>query len=147
MANLLTLTHAWPQRSLKPGEPLIEAGEAGGELYVLVSGKLAVSRDGFEIARITEPGALVGEMSVVLGLDHSATVTAKTPVEVRVMEDGIRWLESTPLAAMHVATLACERLNATSAVLVDLRKEAEGGKESGFLERLFGAVTGADVRG
>jgi enterochelin esterase-like enzyme len=85
-------------------------------------------------------------MSVVLGLDHSATVKALTPVEVRVIEDGIRWLESTPLAAMHVATLACERLNATSAVLVDLRKEAEGGKEHGFLERLFGAVTGADVR-
>ncbi len=147
MANLLTLTNSWPQRSLKPGEHLIEAGEAGGELYVLVSGRLAVNRDGFEIARITEPGALVGEMSVVLGLDHSATVTALTPVEVRVIEDGIRWLESTPLAAMHVASLACERLNATSAVLVELRKEAEGGKEHGFLERLFGAVTGADVRG
>jgi len=51
-----------------------------------------------------------------------------------------------PLAAMHVATLACERLNATSALLVEFRKEAEGGKENGFLERLFGAVTGAAVR-
>ena len=147
MANLLTLTNAWATRSLAPGENLIEAGEAGGELYVLVSGKLSVNRDGFEIARITQAGALVGEMSVVLGMDHSATVRAMTPVEVRMIDDGMRWLESTPLAALHVATLACERLNATSKVLVDFRKDAESGKEHGFLERLFGAVTGADVRG
>ncbi|RYE87222.1 MAG: cyclic nucleotide-binding domain-containing protein [Hyphomicrobiales bacterium] len=146
MANLLTLTNAWATRSLEPGDRLIEAGESGGELFVLVSGRLAVNRDGIEIARISEPGALVGEMSVVLGVDHSATVTALTPVQVRMVEDGMRWLQATPLAALHVATLACERLDATSALLVELRKDAEGSKETGFLERLFGAVTGADVR-
>ena len=146
MANLLTLTNAQPTRSLKAGEKLIEAGEAGGELFVLVSGKLAVERDGVEIARIADPGALIGEMSVLLGVDHSATVRALTPVDVRLIEDGIHWLESTPIAALHVATLACQRLDATSAVLVELRKEGEGNREAGFLERLFGAVTGADVR-
>lgn len=147
MANLLTLTNSAPTRSLKPGDKLIEAGEAGGELFVLVSGKLAVERDGIEIARISDPGALIGEMSVLLGVDHSATVKALIPVEVRTIEDGIRWLESTPIAALHVATLACQRLDATSALLVELRKGAEGNREAGFLERLFGAVTGADVRG
>ena len=146
MANLLTLTNAQPTRSLKAGEKLIEAGEAGGELFVLVSGTLAVERDGVEIARIADPGALIGEMSVLLGVDHSATVRALTPVDVRLIEDGIHWLESTPIAALHVATLACQRLDATSAVLVELRKEGEGNREAGFLERLFGAVTGADVR-
>ena len=105
-----------------------------------------MTRDGVDLARIAEPGALVGEMSVVLGLDHSATVRATEPTEVRVMEDGIRWLEATPLAALHLATLACQRLDRTSALLVELRKDAEGNREAGFLERLFGAVTGADVR-
>ncbi|HEY9011091.1 MAG TPA: cyclic nucleotide-binding domain-containing protein [Devosia sp.] len=147
MANLLTLTNSWPTRKLALGETLIEAGEAGGELYILVSGALRVTRDGVDLARIAEPGALVGEMSVVLGLDHSATVTATEPTEVRVQEDGLRWLESTPLAALHLATLACQRLDRTSALLVELRKDAEGNREAGFLERLFGAVTGADVRG
>ena len=148
MANLLTLTNAWATRSLAPGENLIEAGEAGGELYVLVSGKLSVNRDGFEIARIGEPGALVGEMSVVLGMDHSATVRALTPVEVRMIEDGMRWLESTPLAALHVATLACERLDRTSAVLVELRKETEGkASEQGLLSRIFSALTVPEPRG
>ena len=146
MANLLTLTNSWPTRKLAPGETLIEAGEAGGELYILVSGALQVTRDGVDLARIAEPGALVGEMSVVLGLDHSATVRATEPSEVRVMEEGIRWLEATPLAALHLATLACQRLDRTSALLVELRKDADGNRDAGFLERLFGAVTGADVR-
>ena len=143
MANLLTLTLAYPSLHLDPGERLIEAGEARGELFVLVSGKLKVERDRVEIAKISEPGALLGEMSVLLGVDHSADVTAITDVEVKHIEDGLRWLESSPVAALHVATLACQRLDRTSAMLVELRKED---REHSFLERLFGAVTGADTR-
>lgn len=146
MANLLALTNAYPTLSLERGERLIEAGEARGELFVLVAGRLVVERDDVEIARITEPGTLVGEMSVLLGTDHSATVTALTPVEVRHIEDGLRWFEQSPIAALHVATLACQRLDATSAMLVQLKKDASGNREHGLLERLFGAVTGAETR-
>jgi CRP/FNR family cyclic AMP-dependent transcriptional regulator len=143
LANLLTLTKSQPVRALAAGEALIEAGEAGGELYVLQSGRLSVQREGLQIATITEPGSLIGEMSVLLGDDHSATVRATTPVEVRVIENAIAFLESTPLVALQVATLVCQRLEATSALLVEIKKEAAAGKsEQGFLERIFGAVTG-----
>ena len=70
MANLLALTIAYPTQKLERGDRLIEAGEARGELFVLASGRLVVERDGVEIARITEPGTLVGEMSVLLGTYH-----------------------------------------------------------------------------
>lgn len=146
MANLLALTNAYPTLSLRPGERLIETGEARGEMFVLVHGQLKVERDGVEIARLIEPGTLVGEMSVLLGTDHSADVSAVTDVEVRHIEDGWRWLESSPIAALHIATIACQRLDATSAMLVELRKDAREGREHSFLERLFGAVTGADTR-
>ena len=66
MASLLTLTHTQPTRSLAPGEVLIAEGNGGGELYVLETGHLIVSRGGVEIARIETPGALIGEMSVLL---------------------------------------------------------------------------------
>ena len=145
MANLLTLTLAYPKLSLDRGEALIEAGEARGELFVLVSGRLKVERDGVELAIIEQPGTLVGEMSVLLGTDHSATVTALGPVEVRHIEDGLRWLEQDPIAALHVATLACQRLDATSALLVQLRKETDGPEQT-LLQRLFGTVTGSETR-
>ncbi len=143
MANLLVLAKAYPTLSLKPGNRLIEAGEARGDLFILASGQLKVERDGIEIARITEPGALVGEMSVLLGTDHSANVTALTPVEVRHIEDGLHRLEQSPLAAIHVATLACRRLDATSAALVQLKKS---GHEGNIFDRLFGTLSGADHR-
>lgn len=144
MADILSLlTKSHPSRQLGKGEALVEAGDATGELYVLVSGRLSVIRDGVEIAQITEPGALIGEMGVLLGIDASATVRAVAPTEVKVIEDAIRFLEVTPSVALHVATLACARLNATSATLAQMRKEAAGKPEQGFIERLFGAVNRA----
>ena len=148
MANILTLTRGQPQRNLVRGEVLIDEGEASGELYVLEAGKLVVERDGVAIATIDEAGALIGEMSVLLGIDHSATVRAELPSTVRVIEDGIPFLERTPLMALHVATLACARLDRTSALLVELRKESEGREsEQGLLSRIFSAMSAPPPKG
>lgn len=142
MASLLALTQAQPRRTLAAGEALLEEGDEGGELYVLESGRLGVERDGVRLATIAEPGALVGEMAVLLGTDHSATVRAETAATVRVIADPIPFLEATPVVALQVATLACARLEATSALLVQLRKESEGkAAEQGILSRLFSAIT------
>ena len=147
MAAILALVAGQPQRRLATGEVLIRAGEAGGELYVLEAGRLVVERDGVDIAIIAEPGALIGEMSVLLGVDHSATVRAEAETTVRVVEAAIPFLERTPLMALHVATLACERLDRTSALLVELRKESEGkAEEQGLLSRIFNALTAPEVR-
>ena len=141
MASLLALTQTQPVKTLAPGDALITAGASGGELYVLQSGRLIVERDGIDIATIIEPGALIGEMSVLLGIDHSATVRAETPTSVRVIDNALSFLERTPLVALHVATLACARLDATSALLVDLKKETAGKTgEQTLLSRIFSAL-------
>jgi CRP-like cAMP-binding protein len=141
MASLLTLTQTQPTRTLKPGEALIVAGEATGELYVLEQGKLVVERGGVDIATIVEPGALVGEMSVLLGTDPSANVRAAAPTTVRVIDDAIAFLERSPLIALHVATLACARLDATSALLVELKQEtASSHSDQSILNRIWGAL-------
>jgi len=148
MASVLALTKSLPQRHLTPGEALITEGDAGGELYVLESGRLTVERDDVRIATILDPGALIGEMSVLLGVDHSATVRADTQATVRVIEDAVNFLERTPLMALHVATLACERLDRTSALVVQLRKEAdEKADDQGVLGRIFSALSGPSTRG
>ena len=141
MATLLALTKGQPVRELIAGQSLITAGEQSGELYVLESGRLAVMRDGVSIATITEPGALIGEMSVLLGIEHSATVRAEADSVVRTIENPIAFLERQPLVALHVATLACARLNSTSALLVELRKESAGhDKQQGLLSRIFASM-------
>jgi CRP/FNR family cyclic AMP-dependent transcriptional regulator len=148
MASLLTFVKGQPRRELRRGDVLIAEGDAGGELYVLELGSLVVERDGIQIATIDEPGALIGEMSVLLGVDHSATVRAEMSSTVRVIDDAIPFLERNPLMALHVATLACERLDRTSALLVELRKEAEGKvEEQGLLGRIFSSLTAPAPKG
>ena len=51
-------------------------------------------------------------------------------------------MERSPLVALHVATLACARLDATSALLVEMRNQASK-SEQGMLSRLFGALNSA----
>jgi CRP-like cAMP-binding protein len=141
MASLLSLTQSQPQRQLAPGELLIKEGEPGGDLFVLETGRLIVERGGVKIAEIKEPGAIIGEMSVLLGNDNSATVRADRAATVRVIDNAVAFLERTPLVALHVATLACARLDATSALLVQLRKEStEKAGDQSVINRIFSAL-------
>lgn len=148
MATILTLLQTQPVLSLQPGDTLTREGEPGGELYVLETGKLVVERGRVPIATIVEPGALIGEMAVLLGIDHSATVRAERASTVRVIDNAIAFLERTPIVALHVATLACDRLNATSALLVQLRQETSGkASEQSLLNRIFSALTVPEGKG
>lgn len=142
MASLLTLTYSAPTRSLARGEILLTQGERGGDLYVLESGRLAVERDGVVIAHIEAPDSLIGEMSVLLGKAYSATVRAERDSSVRVVRDAIRLLEKQPQVTLRLATLLCQRLDATSALLVEVSREGGGGKrvEQGLLKRMFSAL-------
>jgi CRP-like cAMP-binding protein len=141
MSTLAALAVSLPLQTLAAGERLTTEGSYSGRLYLLEAGRLTVSREGVAIASIEEPWAIVGEMAVLLGTPHSATVTAETEVQVRVIEEALDVLSQNPDFALHIATLACARLNATSALLVDLRRAAEGKKqEQALMSRILTAM-------
>ena len=142
MASLLTLTFSSPTRNLAKGEVLIAEGDPGGDLYVLETGKLVVEREGVELATVTAPGALVGEMSVLLGTENTATVRATTAASVRVVKDALAYLERQPLVALRVAMLLSQRLDATSALLVEAQKGKPPEPAGGVFGRLMAAVSG-----
>ena len=68
-----------PTLELLLGEALLQAGTTTGKLFFLKSGELAVVRDGVTITRIREPGAIFGEMSLLLEGPHTADVIATEP--------------------------------------------------------------------
>lgn len=147
MASLLTLTYSAPTRTLAKGELLVAQGERGGDLFVLESGRLSVERDGVTIATIEEPNSVVGEMSVLLGSRASATVRADRPSTVRVVKDAIRILERQPELTLQLAMLVSRRLDATSALLVELSQEHAGkASEQGLLSRIFSALLSSPSR-
>lgn len=143
MASLVTLTYSQPTRTLADGELLVAEGDPGGVLYVLESGRLTVERKGSPIARLDEPGTLVGEMSVLTGARVSATVRAHGEAVVRVIKDPLRFISREPEVAVHIATVLAHRLNATSAVLADVRRESGASpEEQSRLGRVLAALLG-----
>lgn len=70
-------------RKLREGATLVEQGEAGTELYLLLDGVLRVEVDGAAVAEIG-PGALVGERALLEGGRRTATLRAVTACKVAV---------------------------------------------------------------
>src|SRR5260370_398761 len=61
-----------PLASYQAGETVLSAASTTGQLLILNEGKVAVVKEGVEIARVTEPGAASGELAVLLDQPHTA---------------------------------------------------------------------------
>lgn len=133
MSILLDLCSDQPVRRVIPGEVLVAEGDWTGALFVVRRGAFDVTRQGSSIARITEPGSVIGEISVLLETAHGATVTATAEGEVHVISDPDAFL-STGAASVEVARVLAGRLNRLVAYLADVR--AQYGDAGGHLELL-----------
>ncbi len=74
-ASLLTPGGALTLRRIAPGETLVEQGEPGHDVFVLLAGALDVEVDGTTVARVGA-GAIVGERAVLEDGRRTATLRA-----------------------------------------------------------------------
>jgi hypothetical protein len=65
-----------PLATYQAGETVLSAASTTGRLLILKEGAVAVVKEGVEIARVAEPGAVFGELSVLLDQPHTADVRA-----------------------------------------------------------------------
>jgi hypothetical protein len=72
------------RRKLDVDETLVEQGQAGDDVYLILDGVLAVEVDGDVVAEIG-PGAIVGERAVLENGTRTATLRARTPSRVAVV--------------------------------------------------------------
>ena len=70
---------ALPLKIYRAGETVLAAGYTTGQLLILRKGSVSVAKEGIEIARVTDPGAVFGELSALLDQPHSADVRALHP--------------------------------------------------------------------
>ncbi|EKS37578.1 cyclic nucleotide-binding domain-containing protein [Afipia clevelandensis] len=105
---------------------LLREGETTGELFVLLEGELEVLKGETVVAVVTEPGAVLGEMSVLLGQPHTATVRAATGSTVYRIDDGDGFLREKTEVALLVARVLAQRLNAATTYLADIKRQYAG---------------------
>lgn len=112
-------TPAWLQFEWFPaGSVLLQQGTVTGKLVVLKEGELEVVRDSKFISSTRSPGAIFGEMSLLLEKPHTATVQAVTDVECYVIADALQVLETHPSWTLQIARLLAQRVNNTTAALM-----------------------------
>ena len=75
---------------------------------------------------LTEPGAVVGEMSVLLDQPHTATVRAVSDSVVYEFDDAAAFLRDQPAVALLIARLLAQRLNVANTYLADIMQQYAG---------------------
>lgn len=111
------------RRHLAAGEILLQEGVVSGRLCVLIEGRLDIVKGDTVVTTVCDPGAMVGEMSLLLRQPHTATVRAAAPSAVYEFADGAAFLRDHPAVAFEIATqLAC-RLSAATSYLADIKRQ------------------------
>src|SRR5262252_4022271 len=107
----------------QPGETVIADGSKTGRLLILRKGAVTVEKEGTEIAKVTEPGAIFGELSALLSQPHTADVRTVETSEFHVVRAEL--LEQDPILLLHVAGILAQRLNHANQVLIKLKSEIQ----------------------
>src|SRR4030088_3444060 len=114
------------QRGVSAGVIVIQEGGTTGHLYVLIEGRLEVLKGDTIVASITEPGAVLGEMSVLLDQPHTATVRAASDSTIYEFSDAASVLREQPAVALLIARLLAQRLNVANTYLADIMQQYAG---------------------
>jgi formylglycine-generating enzyme required for sulfatase activity/CRP-like cAMP-binding protein len=131
---------ALPLTKFQPGEVVLLAGSRSEQLLFLKKGTVAIVKDGIEIARVTQRGAVLGELSVLLNQPHTADVRAVEPSQFHVASADI--LARDPLVLFYVAAILARRLNATNRVFVELKTQLKASQRGGIVERTIEKMEG-----
>jgi CRP-like cAMP-binding protein len=114
------------RRNVSPGDLVVHEGGRTGHLYVLIEGRLEVVKGDTVVASITEPGAVFGEMSVLLDKPHTATVRAASDSAIYEIDDAASFLRAQPAVALLIARMLAQRLNVANTYLADIKRQYAG---------------------
>jgi CRP-like cAMP-binding protein len=117
---------AFPLMSLTAGEYLLTQEEKTDSIYFLLEGSVKVTKDGYEVAVISDKGAVFGEMSILLDSEHSASVQCLEDSKFYHIEHPRKYLEDHPKVIWHIAQILGLRLFNLNQYLVDVKSQYEG---------------------
>ena len=138
MATVTDLCKDLPCQTFPAGACVLEEGKRAGVLYVLANGSVEIVKGEFQITTVSEPGSFFGEVSVLLGMPHMATVRTLEDSSFYVAENPLEFLQSQPVIALSLARLLAKRLQFVTSYLVDLKQQfAEHDNHLGIVDEVL----------
>jgi CRP-like cAMP-binding protein len=122
VSAILKLCQDIPVRSVESGATLFVEGSKSRTLCILVDGEVEILKGEFQVNTVSEPGAVFGEMSILLDSPHTATVRTRTPCRVHVIEDGDTFLRANKDMAYDLLKIVAGRLQGVTNYLTDLNR-------------------------
>jgi CRP/FNR family cyclic AMP-dependent transcriptional regulator len=132
-AAFQTRLAALPVATYQVGETVLSAGTTSGRLLVLKTGAVEVMKDGMQIAEVSEPGAVFGELSMLLDQPHAADVRALEVTEFHVA-DAASLLTDDPATLLYVTVLLARRLS-TNRALIEVKRQIQAGQPRSMVSR------------
>jgi CRP-like cAMP-binding protein len=136
-SQVLEKVSGFPLRSFERGDVVLSEGSDTHRLLFLNRGIVDVVKDEVQLTRISEPGAVFGDMSVLLGQPHSADVLAVAPSSFYIVDHAEGFLRQEPLVALYVATVLARRLDEVNRHLIEVwGRPSEVEQRRGFVDTL-----------
>ena len=132
---------ALPVVTYQAGETVIASGSKTGRLLILKKGIVAILKENTEIARVREPGAIFGELSLLLDQPHTADVRALETSQLHVA-NATTLLSQYPNALHYVATVLAHRLEGANRALIQLRSQLQAGHPHSVVAKTVSKMEG-----
>jgi CRP/FNR family cyclic AMP-dependent transcriptional regulator len=140
MSAILKLIAEHQTENFDVGGVVFEQGTVGGPMFVLIEGEIEVLLNKVRVAKISEPGAIFGEMHVLLGGHHHVTIRATKPSSFAIIKNPAQFLASSAEASLCVAAMLAARLNALNKYLVDVKQQYEGHDHIGMVDDVLNTL-------
>ena len=131
---------ALPLATYEAGDTVFAEGTKTGRLLILKSGAVRIMKGDIEFARVSEPGAVFGELSALLDAPHSADVIALAPSEFHVAAAAT--LLQDPVALLYVTVVLARRIDAANQGLLQLKIMLEAGEPRGLIDATLDKIEG-----
>ena len=132
---------ALPIATYQPGETVLNAGSKTGLLLILKKGAVAIFKDDIEMAKVTEPGAVFGELSALLDQPHTADVRALETTQFDVANADALLVQN-PVALLYVAAVLARRLDGANRTLIELKRQIQVGHPRSAIEKTVAKMEG-----
>ena len=131
---------ALPLATYKIGETVLASGSRTGRLLILKKGAVTIIKETINIAKVTEPGAVLGELSALLDQPHTADVHATETSQFYVADAAL--LVQDPIVLLYVAGVLAQRLVGANKALIELKGQLQAGQPRSMIGNTIEKIEG-----